>query len=119
MRRPREAVMREAAEETGLRDLELVRFLGEDRHDARPYGKDEMHHRYFFHLRCTAEPPETWRHYEVDPYDLDNREPPLFEFFWGALPDEIPPLVEDHGAMIDELMKSLAILPNEPAGVAI
>src|SRR6266540_2571392 len=56
---PEAGALREAHEETGLADLEVVGFLGEQLRDARAVGKNELHHRYFFHLRCTAiNPPE-------------------------------------------------------------
>src|SRR5947199_2524910 len=54
---PEAAVLREAKEETGLEDLLVVRFLGEI-HRRADVRKDEMHHRFFFHLVCEGEPPE-------------------------------------------------------------
>lgn len=53
---PEDAVLREAREETGLARLTGARFLGE--YDApRPDGG--IHRRYFSHLRCEYEAPET------------------------------------------------------------
>lgn len=49
---PEDAALREAREETGLTGLTLVRFLGEHVRDMRDYSLDEIHHRFFFHLRC-------------------------------------------------------------------
>ena len=49
--RPEEAVLREAFEETGLSGLVVESFLGEDERDMSDFGKDEIHHRYFYHLR--------------------------------------------------------------------
>ena len=46
-----EAVLREAREETGLDALTVVRYLGEQRRDMADFGRDETHHRHFFHLR--------------------------------------------------------------------
>jgi 8-oxo-dGTP diphosphatase len=102
---PEDAVMREAQEETGLTCLSLVRFLGEQMLERSDVGLDEIHHRYFFHLRCEEETPATWRHYELDP--SDGSEPPLFEFFWARLPDEVPELISGHGALLPVLVSSL------------
>ena len=100
---PEAAVVREAWEETGLDGLTLVRCLGEQVFDRLPYdGQDEVHHRYFFHLRCDGTPPERWQHYEPDP--SDGSEPPLFELFWAELPDGVPALNADQGPLVPELI---------------
>src|SRR6185437_14423165 len=54
---PAVAVLREAFEETGLIGLTLVAPLGERMRDVTPFGKDELHHRYFFHLLYDQTPP--------------------------------------------------------------
>ncbi|HET7091570.1 MAG TPA: NUDIX domain-containing protein, partial [Anaerolineae bacterium] len=82
--RPEEAAAREAVEETGLANLRLTAFLGDTRRDMSDFGLDEIHHRYFYHLHCESDPPDTWQHYETDPSD-DSAEPILFEFFWARL----------------------------------
>jgi uridine kinase len=102
---PEEAVLREAYEETGLENLEIVGFLGERFRHATNLGRDEIHQRFFFHLRCSGSPPAVWRHYEPDPDD--GSEPPLFELFWARLPDEVPTLVAEHEALLPALMASL------------
>ena len=104
---PDEAVLREAHEETGLTGLELVGFLGEQLHDLTDLGVPEIHHRYFFHVRCSGDPPAVWRHYESDPSD-GSPEPPLFELFWASLPDGVPDLIADHGIMLPVLLSSLS-----------
>jgi hypothetical protein len=70
-------------------------------------GRDEIHHRYFFHLRCTGDPPSIWRNHEPDP---DDGGPvlPLFELFWAQLPDGVPDLIADHGIMLPDLLARLA-----------
>lgn len=78
--RPEDAVLREAREETGLSGLALGRPLGEHQRDMSDVGLDEVHHRYFYHLRCTKEPPKTWQHQELDPWD-GRSAPILFQFF--------------------------------------
>ena len=105
--RPEEAVMREAREETGLTDLELVRFLGEQVLDRSDVGLEEVHHRYFYHLRCTREPPATWRNFETHPSD-GGLEPILFEFFWARLPHGVPELIADHGKLLPRLVEELS-----------
>ena len=104
--RPEEAVMREAVEETGLAGLKLAGYLGEAQRDMSDFGLDEIHHRYFYHLRCESDPPERWQHYETDQSGGDA-EPVLFEFFWVRLPQGVPDLIADHGIMIPRLIARL------------
>jgi ADP-ribose pyrophosphatase YjhB (NUDIX family) len=103
---PEDAALREATEETGLSGLEVVRFLGEIRRDRADVGLDEIHHRFFYHLRCTADPPETWRHAEHDPSD-GSPGPIAFEFFWAPLPNGVPELIAGHDALLDVLATAL------------
>jgi 8-oxo-dGTP pyrophosphatase MutT (NUDIX family) len=100
------AVLREAAEETGLPGLELVGFVGEQCFAMGGFGRDELQHRFFFHLRCTGHPPDRWQHHEVDP--ADGGVPPLFELFWVPLPDGVPELIAGHGALLPVLNRLLA-----------
>lgn len=89
--RPEAAVLREAQEETGLAGLQVVRLVGEQ---IRPVTSERMnliHHRYFFLLKCTETPPETWTHAENDPSD-GSPEPIWLEFFWARLPNGVPEL---------------------------
>lgn len=57
-----DAVLREAYEETGLTHLTLHCFLGDHERDMSDFGRDEVHHRRFYHLRCQGYPPTTWHH---------------------------------------------------------
>lgn len=104
---PELAALREAQEETGLQGLALVSFLGECVRDMTDRGKNEVHRRYFYHLRCTKRPPETWQHEESDPSEPVDRNP-RFAFFWAALPDGVPPLIAGHGALLPTLIERLA-----------
>jgi 8-oxo-dGTP pyrophosphatase MutT (NUDIX family) len=96
------AVMREAFEETGLLGLRLIRLLGEQVRDMADVGKDEVHHRHFYHLRYDGNAPSTWGHLEPDPDHGGDVEPSAF--FWARLPNEVPPLIADHGAMLPHLI---------------
>jgi len=105
---PEIAVLREAFEETGLTALTLDCFLGEQKRDMSDFGRDELHHRRFYHLRCHEEPPLTWQHEELyHSYD-PPRMPIIFEFFWAPLPHAVPPLIADHGIMLPQLFKVLS-----------
>ena len=100
---PEAGVLREAIEESGRTDLEIVRFLGKVVRDMADVGRDEVHERFFFHLRCTGEPPERWRHGELTPSDGDS-EPIPFDFFWAPLPDGVPKLSSGMGQMLPALL---------------
>jgi 8-oxo-dGTP diphosphatase len=98
---PKSAALSEAWEETGLADLTLVSYLGEQLRDMRDMGKAELHHRFFYHVRCTHQPPRQWRHTEM--HSSESGERPIFELFWVDLPDGIPPLIAGHGALLPML----------------
>ena len=106
--RPEDAVMREAVEETGLTELRLISFLGEEVRDMSSWGVEQVHHRYFYHLECGGSPPRTWRHWEGDPSD-GTAGPIEFEFWWADLADGVLELSGDHGALVPELLKRLCI----------
>ena len=106
--RPEIAVLREAFEETGLSNLIVDCFLGEDERDMSDFGKDEIHHRYFYHLRCEEDPPNNWRHEERDSPDDPKPIPIMFEFFWAPLPEGVPSLIADHGKMIPQLLQRIS-----------
>lgn len=100
--RPEDAVLREATEETGLTGLRLVSCLGTDERSMADVGRDELHHRWFYHLRCGDDPPETWRHLEAYPSD-GSPEPIVFEFFWVRFPNGVPELIADQGRLLPRL----------------
>ena len=100
------AVLREAHEETGLRDLTIKAFLGEQIRSKEDVGKNEIHHRHFYHVLCGGDPPEQWQHDETSPSD-GGSSPIHFEFFWAELPDQIPELIADHGFMLPTLEKRM------------
>jgi 8-oxo-dGTP diphosphatase len=103
------AVLREAFEETGLAGLIVVGLLGKATRDLSDFPLDfapgEVHHRFFYHLRCEGEPPEAWRHYER--FATGANEPIAFDFCWVSLPDGVPGLIADQGMFIPQLVSSL------------
>jgi len=101
---PEEGVMREAFEETGLKNLKLNTFLGEYDHEA--CERDELHRRRFYHIICGGQPLERWQHQETDPGD-GSTEPITFEFFWVILPDGVPKLATGHDKMLPKLLDVL------------
>jgi ADP-ribose pyrophosphatase YjhB (NUDIX family) len=79
---PERAVLREAAEETGLTSLRIVRYLGSGEYDVRPYA-DAVHVRHYFHLELDGDDvPRRWTAEERG--DGDG-EPIGFELFWIPL----------------------------------
>ncbi|MGI8968203.1 MAG: NUDIX hydrolase [Chloroflexota bacterium] len=100
------AVLREATEETGLTGLKIASFLGEQRRDMADYGRDEIQLRSLYHVRCSTDPPASWRRYELHPSDGNNR-PIEFDLFWVQAPNEIPDLVGDQGAKLPQLLIEL------------
>jgi len=107
---PSETVLREAHEETGLTQLRLGAFLGEQQRDLSDFGKAEIHHRYFYHVWCEEDTPAAWQHDETDPSDDPIYHVPIrLAFFWVALPDGVPPLIADHDALVPALCKHLSL----------
>ena len=105
---PEGGVMREAWEETGLEGLKLCCFLGEQSRDMSDFDKQEIHHRYFYHLLC-EEAPEKWFHGEYSPSDEPNQERILrhrFDFYWLDV-SELPELIAEHDYFIADLQKHL------------
>ena len=100
------AVLREAEEETGLPDLTIKTYLGEQIRNMEDLGKKEIHHRHFYHLLCGGAPPDLWQHDETSPSD-GGTSPIHFEFFWAEMPDQIPELIADHGFMLSRLAERM------------
>ncbi len=96
------AALREAFEETGLTELQVVAFLGEQVwHNPHPEGSYPVAHRHFYHLTVPDTPPETWRHQELSPSVGDEQH--VFEFFWVPLSD-VPTLIADMGYYLPTLV---------------
>lgn len=95
------AVLREAAEETGLTGLRIKRFLGTRVYDLHAANGDPVRiQRHFYQL--TYDGPITadgWRHWEEDPSD-GKPEPIEFALRWVKFPQEVPDLVAGFGDML-------------------
>lgn len=102
---PEQAVLREAREETDLEHLILVELIGRQTYDARTWGRDELHDRWFFHLRCEQTTAECWSTTEESPSDGD--EPVAFELFWVPLDQTFPALIADHDRYVTNLIRAL------------
>jgi ADP-ribose pyrophosphatase YjhB (NUDIX family) len=98
-----EAVLREASEETGLKDLTVARVLGTVEFDARPFGRNEVHLRHFVHLRCGDEREDRWEHWEEFPDDEPGGRV-RFELYWARLDEGMPELIAGHGAFLGALL---------------
>ncbi len=99
---PQEAVLREVYEESGLREVRIVRLLGHYFHNAAPY-RDEIHHRHVYHLETTGPVASTWLHHESDPSEGDY--PIAFSFFWMGLDDPELSLAGGQGDLLGELVQ--------------
>lgn len=97
------AVLREAREETGLDNLQLVRYLGTAVY--APPDRPELHHRHYYHLCCATPPPETWLHGEMNASDGS----PFIEFafYWVQFPEGVPPLAGQQGQLLNQLGVSI------------
>lgn len=103
---PAQAVIREAHEETGLSAFTLGLFLGEYERDMCDFDKDEIHHRFVYHLYTTDDVPETWDHVELFA-SSDPKTRPIFRFKWVNLTDGLPDLIADHGKLLPKLIEQL------------
>ncbi|WP_433194420.1 NUDIX hydrolase [Nocardia sp. CA-107356] len=96
---PEDAALREAREETGLSDFNIVRKLGEAEYDISPY-RFEIQHRHFFELELCQDAPDRWASQE----DHDGEaEPTRFECFWIAL-EAAHVLQSGQGALLGRLV---------------
>ena len=97
---PKGAVMREAEEETGLKGLTLISFLGCEEYELCRCGSHERQQRSFYHLDLEGPPVERWRHNEE--HASDGSAPIEFEFYWVPL-DEVPHLAAGQDRYLQEL----------------
>ncbi|MEH6468213.1 MAG: NUDIX domain-containing protein [Porticoccus sp.] len=101
---PEVAAIREAKEETGLTQIEVVRFLGSFERDLSEIGRNETIKAWFFHL-CTSQSTEPrWRHFEMDSSEVSG--PIEFELYWVPI-NNLPTLGGIDDAMLEELKASV------------
>lgn len=98
------AVLREAFEETGLQGLAIVRYLGVHGRDMSDYGKDEVHQRHFYLLRCNEVIPQTWAHWEMCP--SDGSAPIQFRLYRVSMRN-LPPLIAEMDVFKDKVWQIL------------
>ena len=99
------AVLRETKEETGLKSLRLIKHLGTVDVEQAEYGLDETHKRYFFHLVCEEETPESWSHVESDPSIVQENTPEtiVYDIHWIPLSDDISNMANGHDEFLENL----------------
>ena len=95
---PAEAVLREAAEETGLGGLEILRYLGSD----EPRWPGALSQRRHFFQLSVADAPEVWEHVERDGGDGPARP---FRLFWMSV-DKAAPLLAAGQGLFAALIRS-------------
>jgi 8-oxo-dGTP pyrophosphatase MutT (NUDIX family) len=98
---PEAAVLREAFEETGLSNLEIVRKLGIFDYFYAETGA--VHERHVFHLRLVGTSAERWEWIETGGGLVPESEGHLFAFYWTNL-DGLIDLTGDQGAYLSHLV---------------
>lgn len=102
---PAAAVLREAAEETGLDRLTVRSFLGaRDLEFRKDTGERVRVRRHYFHLKCDTDVDvnRRWIQMEEDPSE-GAAGPIPFELYWVKYPEDVPPL----SGSLDDLLATL------------
>jgi 8-oxo-dGTP diphosphatase len=100
-----DAALREAYEETDLREFRLVTKLGMVERVLSEFGLDAVHERHYFHFIVDSFPGDSWISYEDKPSD-GTEGSIAFRFFWAPI-TAIPPLAGGLDEMLPELLRSL------------
>ncbi len=95
----RQAVLREANEETGIEGLRIVKYLGCRFFDVSAY-KPEIHRRYFYLLEPTTKTKSKWIHYEM--HDGIGK-PDAFSLYWARLNDPSLNLIAGMGDLLPKV----------------
>ena len=105
---PEEGALRELAEETGLTDVRVVRYLGSDEYDLRPY-MDMVMHRHFFHLAIDGPVPDEWDYWEMGgANEVRDDGGVCLRHYWLDI-SQCHALAGGLGAMLGRLAESLAV----------
>ena len=97
------AALREAREETGLKEFGPPQYVGVAAVDMSVYGRRELHERHFFRLPLAQTAPAQWRHVETSG---GTAAPEVFEFSWVPL-SAVPQLAGGQGAFLHALQRAL------------
>lgn len=95
---PRDAVLRELYEESGIADATVVRMAGRYDYDARPY-RNEIHDRHVYQFELTTPAPSRWLYFERNP--SDGGVPIAFRFFWVRVSEAKRMLAGNQGDLLD------------------
>jgi ADP-ribose pyrophosphatase YjhB (NUDIX family)/GNAT superfamily N-acetyltransferase len=87
----KDAVLREAREETGLEALDVCAYLGHDEIIVPRHGALYVYLRHFFHLAARGDVPERWCWFEREPSD-GSPAPIEFELYWVDRTEGLPQL---------------------------
>lgn len=102
------AVLREAAEETGLSGLVNPVFLGVQTYSLSAFHREEVHRRHYFHVRLQQNTPTSWRTFETHPSGGAS-EPIAFEHYWVELATTDPGLIAGLDAFLPQLKARLGL----------
>jgi 8-oxo-dGTP diphosphatase len=104
---PATAALREVVEETGWTWFGEPTLLGRAEFDCTPFGKAELHERWFFHLEIEGDPPAVWSHHERD---AEDGAPPIeFAFRFRPLAGAEEELIADQGRLLPVLRARLRV----------
>ena len=95
-----QAVLRETMEETGLINLEIVKYLGSKLIDLKAVN-GEIDNRHFYHIEFSGESADSWIHYEENP--SDGTPAPIEFRLYRVDVDNPPELAWDHGLFLDKI----------------
>ncbi len=101
---PSEAVLREIYEESGVKGVRILEFLGIYQYNMTPY-QNEIQERYVYHLELTQSTPSTWRHWEIHPSTRKN--PIAFDFYWVKLDSSNLGLAGGQGYFLSKLVHKI------------
>ncbi len=94
------AAAREFEEETGLTSG-ILQKLGVQDYRFEREGRTHHHQRHYFCCNLPETTPDTWRHFEMTPFD--GGEPICFRFFWISAAEARERLGYGMHALLDRL----------------